>query len=106
MSSAGGADRRIRVDRPATAGVDLEVEVGRAACVARVADVADHSSRSDVAGTDVGVRVEVGAVVVVAVVAVEVPREANDPVAAVRPGAAHGSEIGRAAGGDGGWQYG
>ncbi len=40
--SAGGARRGVRVDGGAATGVDLEVQVRRAAGVARVADVADH----------------------------------------------------------------
>src|ERR687892_479266 len=97
---AGGRRQRIGVDRLATARVVLEVEVGRAGRrVAAAADVADDRARGHPAGALVGIAGKVGAVVGVAVVAVDVPAQAAEAGAPVLDPPADGRHGGRAGGG-------
>src|SRR5262245_312489 len=68
-SLTGRPDRGIRIHRRTAARVDLEVEVGRAARVAGVADLADLLPRTHATGP-ADVRLEVRVEVRVAVAAV------------------------------------
>jgi hypothetical protein len=63
--------------------MDLEVQVRGTGGVAAVADVADDRARRHPADTFVGIARQVGPEVLVAVVAVDPPRQAPDVVAPV-----------------------
>ena len=96
LGLADRAHRGVRVDRPAAAGVDLEVRVrGAARRVAGVADVADHLALAHLPRTAL-VRVEVEVVVEVAVVAVQVDAVPRRPARLLPDGPGHDGHVGRA----------
>src|SRR5918997_4780858 len=96
--SAGGGHGRIRVHRCASAGLDLEVQVGGPG-IARLSHIADDGAGRHPSGALVLVAGEVRAVVRGAVVAVHVPGQTAERAGAVLDRAAHRGDGGRATGG-------